>query len=1245
MMGFTSPIHHTDIHHNENLSDFTREFESDDEVDSDYFLDLDYEDDGDGDDDCGNCGTISDSPVPPPLPLCNFEPDEALDTRAKTIAGLGIRCVPHIHISNSTGCRLHDPIKCRYFIDWFISRDHRERALRDHSNETSANHLSEDDAAVLDKADIYDYSVYRCTPFTKREDWVPRDEDREAERGGNAEEGGVRVTKESEGGESLTSSLVFDSEFECGNLESASRVVGRETLHQPGEGSMPPPSVLPVDQEYDLHLRNDLHTNGNIQWYYFSVSTTTLSPSSTPTPQEAEDNLSSHTPSPPSPKPIQYPMTVRFNIVNMMKSDALYNYGMKPAVYSVKKANRGVGWRHAGENVCYYKNSTTFVKKRRDKLRRQHHYTLTFTYTFTEPDTVYFAHCFPYTYTRLQQFLMSLEKDTRIRSFIRRKLLCHSLANNRCDMVTITAPSTNPLDMSRRPAIIITGRVHPGESNSSFVMEGLLSFLTSEEPEAVKLRETYVIKVVPMLNPDGVIHGNYRCSLAGVDLNRKYLHPDPLLHPTITAVKSLIASTNDSRGIVLYLDIHGHSMRKNVFLYGCDPNQTNIDKVSAGMISLTKSQLLNRSIFARIFPKVLVSVSTDRSNNKERGYFSFEDCALSIQKSKSGTGRVVSWRNIGISAAYTVEISFCGNGNNTEIKLIKAMMSHHRKTKTKADETVRTYERYLTEEEGPWAAPLNQALKAYKTNVHYTEDALISMGFDIGHAVHAYSNLDRAFSAHTKDLMCRPSERSRPASAECRSGIRMSGRGEDGKSVDDRRMRSRLLEQELRLYTPNTVGELTNPLDILQPILLPAVISSDVLSTIVNQTGSVRDKSVRNVRIDAEISLRNLIRLSLHGNNESKIGSSGDGKPNEDATEEIKDTKRRSRSKSNSKLSSGNPTPEVVVEYNLQEEDEIIAALHREAAFDDMGSDSDPSGDDAPVTRLAQSASFMHLAQLSQYKLGAKLKSMVKQKVRHSRKARKSNKERRSSSNPSRVENSIPKPTISSSSRKVSVLAPHRQAIADAVIWNSSQPSSSSQLGSRRNSLSSGRGSMRLRNPGLDTSTQFKRPPAPQGQGIQDMQSRRDNVGKLQLTSAITTKVFSMPQGDSVRHYDGVSQTGLHVSMSTGSLNTLSRSQEASKPRPLKIDQNKSDHGRGSDIIAAPAEAVSLRHHSPCTVKDISSTAGNDSKLPNSPVIIDKSLGLRTHILGKEYRNANKVRPPSPVLDTRKQKTYVNSCS
>lgn len=34
-----------------------------------------------------------------------------------------------------------------------------------------------------------------------------------------------------------------------------------------------------------------------------------------------------------------------------------------------------------------------------------------------------------------------------------------------------------------------------------------------------------------MLNPDGVINGNYRASLSGYDLNRVWKNPDSTLHP------------------------------------------------------------------------------------------------------------------------------------------------------------------------------------------------------------------------------------------------------------------------------------------------------------------------------------------------------------------------------------------------------------------------------------------------------------------------------------------------------------------------------------------------------------------------------------------------------------------------------------------------------------------------------------------------------------------------------------------
>ena len=64
--------------------------------------------------------------------------------------------------------------------------------------------------------------------------------------------------------------------------------------------------------------------------------------------------------------------------------------------------------------------------------------------------------------------------------------------------------------------------MHPGESNASFIMEGLMRYLIlSNDSEAMALRNRFVFKIVPMLNPDGVVVGNYRCStLSSGDLNR-----------------------------------------------------------------------------------------------------------------------------------------------------------------------------------------------------------------------------------------------------------------------------------------------------------------------------------------------------------------------------------------------------------------------------------------------------------------------------------------------------------------------------------------------------------------------------------------------------------------------------------------------------------------------------------------------------------------------------------------------------
>jgi murein tripeptide amidase MpaA len=90
-------------------------------------------------------------------------------------------------------------------------------------------------------------------------------------------------------------------------------------------------------------------------------------------------------------------------------------------------------------------------------------------------------------------------------------------------------------------------------------MEGLINFIMGNEFEARHLRDTYVFKIVPMLNPDGVIVGNYRCSLGGHDLNRQWLMPSIKSSPEIFAMKEMVKKTLECREVELFCDIHGHS--------------------------------------------------------------------------------------------------------------------------------------------------------------------------------------------------------------------------------------------------------------------------------------------------------------------------------------------------------------------------------------------------------------------------------------------------------------------------------------------------------------------------------------------------------------------------------------------------------------------------------------------------------------------------------------------------------------
>jgi len=93
-----------------------------------------------------------------------------------------------------------------------------------------------------------------------------------------------------------------------------------------------------------------------------------------------------------------------------VKQSSLFNEGMKPTVYSVKKKeDKNIGWIKDGNNISYYQNS---ISKEACSGLFLHYFTLTFTYRFDyNDDTVFFSYTYPYTYSDLNDYLDNLMSD------------------------------------------------------------------------------------------------------------------------------------------------------------------------------------------------------------------------------------------------------------------------------------------------------------------------------------------------------------------------------------------------------------------------------------------------------------------------------------------------------------------------------------------------------------------------------------------------------------------------------------------------------------------------------------------------------------------------------------------------------------------------------------------------------------------------------------------------------------------
>ncbi len=194
---------------------------------------------------------------------------------------------------------------------------------------------------------------------------------------------------------------------------------------------------------------------------------------------------------------------IKFTVCNFTKPQTLYRSGMR---ICVARQSQNFVWERAGENIKYGK-SKAMRRPCEDPSLCRYFNQLTFSYTLpkSSQDQIYFAYSFPYTFSKLTAFLKQLHLSCQSSDCLKQTNLCKSLSGVNTPLLTITSrihsdAEYNVIRMSefedpmskislpmhkKKKYAIISGRVHPGETPSSWMMQGFLKCLTGNSHQAV----------------------------------------------------------------------------------------------------------------------------------------------------------------------------------------------------------------------------------------------------------------------------------------------------------------------------------------------------------------------------------------------------------------------------------------------------------------------------------------------------------------------------------------------------------------------------------------------------------------------------------------------------------------------------------------------------------------------------------------------------------------------------------------
>jgi len=103
----------------------------------------------------------------------------------------------------------------------------------------------------------------------------------------------------------------------------------------------------------------------------------------------------------------------------------------------------------------------------------------------------------------------------------------------------------------------LMARQHSWESPTSWVCEGLVRFLLSNDAEAARIRRSVAFHILPLNDPDGVARGGVRFNKYGYDLNRNWDAFNAGKMPEIAAQHAAIAKwVKAGNPIDLFLTMH-----------------------------------------------------------------------------------------------------------------------------------------------------------------------------------------------------------------------------------------------------------------------------------------------------------------------------------------------------------------------------------------------------------------------------------------------------------------------------------------------------------------------------------------------------------------------------------------------------------------------------------------------------------------------------------------------------------------